>query len=104
MQTSCRKWICKKFNLINKLYKENKTARMWNLACKSKGNKTSENAINMNTLKEHFRVKFDAVSLNKTQSEALDTVNIKYDAYHLLLSSTKVTGLEKLINIATTYT
>ena len=75
MQTSCRKWICKKFNLINKLYKENKTARMW----KSKGNETSENAINMNTLKEHFRVKFDAVLLNKTQSEALDTVNIKYD-------------------------
>ena len=69
----------KKFNLINKLYKENKTARMWNLVRKSKGNRTSENAINMNTLKEHFRVKFDAVPLNKTQCEALDTVNIKYD-------------------------
>ena len=33
----------------------------------------------MNTLKEHFRVKFHAVPLNKAQSEALDTVNIKYD-------------------------
>ena len=52
---------------------------MWNLVRKSKGNKTNENAININTLKEHFRVKFDAVPLNKTQSEALDTVNIKYD-------------------------
>ena len=61
------------------MYKENKTARMWNLVRKSKGNRTSENAINMNTLKEHFRVKFDAVPLNKTQCEALDTVNIKYD-------------------------
>ena len=29
----------KKINLINKLYKENKTARMWNLVRKSKGNK-----------------------------------------------------------------
>ena len=39
----------------------------------------NENAIYINTLKEHSRVKFDAVPLNKTQSEALDTVNIKYD-------------------------
>ena len=37
---------------------------MWNLVCKSKGNITNENAFNMNTLKEHFRVKFDAVLLN----------------------------------------
>ena len=58
--------------MINKLYKENKTTHMWNLVRKSKGNKTKENGFNMNTLKEHFRVKFDAVPLNKTQNTCDD--------------------------------
>jgi hypothetical protein len=62
----CRNSVNDKTNavagLINKLHKERKPARLWNIIRKAKKECVSDNAISIDKLDEYFRKKFTAVN------------------------------------------
>ena len=71
-----------KFNLMNKLFRENKARQMWNLVRKAKGsNNICSDAMDTERLKTYFTEKFSSGIITDIQREASHIVTTKYEQY-----------------------
>ena len=71
--------INNKFQLINKLYKQHNSKKLWNVIRGCKKSDTCTDAIDLNTLKDYFSNKFASASPNSFQKEADAEVTAHYE-------------------------
>ena len=71
--------INNKFQLINKLYKQHNSKKLWNVIRRCKKSDTCTDAIDLNTLKDYFSNKFASASPNSFQKEADAEVTAHYE-------------------------